>query len=187
MPFIRRFRLDGERRVIDDVNPSRSGKAYCHEGDPDDEEALRERVLWILIAELVEKLIHNPRPREKHPSGEEYQPFNDEADSLSWCVFNVIRASVQRSVATQLSAREKTRGQYVHRDKGLQAFTSLRLFLSELEFLLRDLYGYQNSDTLRALYACEVVCREFTQYARPILWRELSDAEAFDYAWGIGV
>ena len=40
-----RFALDEKRSVIDTLNPANSGKAYCHEGDPEDDKYLRERYL----------------------------------------------------------------------------------------------------------------------------------------------
>src|SRR5215831_8009608 len=40
-----RFALDEKRYVIDAVNVVNSGKGYCHEGAPEDDKYLRERVL----------------------------------------------------------------------------------------------------------------------------------------------
>src|SRR5215204_3960413 len=110
MEHVRRFRLDEERRVVDAANPSNSGKAYCHKGDPEQDEALRERVLWVRLCELVEDLIHNQRPAEKTWFDEEYQPFNDEAHSLSWVLWSVICASELNRLGTQLSALHEIAG-----------------------------------------------------------------------------
>ena len=66
-----RFALDQKRYVIDSVNPANSGKGYCHEGAPEDDKYLRERVLMIRLSEMLKKLIINLRPRQKLPSGEE--------------------------------------------------------------------------------------------------------------------
>ena len=55
----RRFALDEKRYVIDAVNPANSGKGYCHEGDPEDDRHLRERVLMVRLGELLDKLIIN--------------------------------------------------------------------------------------------------------------------------------
>jgi hypothetical protein len=52
-----RFALDEKRNVIDAVNVANSGKAYCHEGDPEDDKYLRERVLIIRLSGMIEKLI----------------------------------------------------------------------------------------------------------------------------------
>ena len=61
----RRFALDEKRNVIDAVNPANSGKGYCHEGDPEDDRHLRERVLMVRLGEMSSKLIINLRPMEK--------------------------------------------------------------------------------------------------------------------------
>ncbi len=73
-----RFALDEKRNVIDAVNAANSGKVYCHEGHPEDDKDLRERVLFIRLSGMIKKLIINLRPRQKLPSGEEYEPFNEE-------------------------------------------------------------------------------------------------------------
>ena len=52
-----RFALDEKRYVIDAVNVANSGKGYCHEGDPEDDKYLRERVLMIRLSEMIKKLI----------------------------------------------------------------------------------------------------------------------------------
>ena len=69
-----RFALDEKRYVIDAVNPANSGKGYCHEGDPEDDRHLRERVLMVRLGGMIDKLIINLRPMQKLPSGEEYKP-----------------------------------------------------------------------------------------------------------------
>ena len=80
----RRFALDEKRHVIDAVNPANSGKGYCHEGDPEDDRHLRERVLMVPLGKMLDKLIINLRPTKKYPSGEEYQPFNEEVTQCGW-------------------------------------------------------------------------------------------------------
>jgi hypothetical protein len=72
-----RFALDERRYVIDLVNADNSGKGYCHEGDPEDDKYLRERVLMVRLSEILGKLIINLRPMKKLPSGEEYKPTNE--------------------------------------------------------------------------------------------------------------
>ena len=47
-----RFALDEKRNVIDLLNPANSGKGYCHEGDPEDDRHLRERVLMVRLGEM---------------------------------------------------------------------------------------------------------------------------------------
>ena len=47
-----RFALDGRRNVIDAVNVANSGKGYCHEGAPEDDKHLRERLLQVWLGEI---------------------------------------------------------------------------------------------------------------------------------------
>jgi hypothetical protein len=164
MEHVRRFRLDEQRRVIDDANHSNSGKAYCFEGDPEHDEALRGRVLWVRLNELVKDLIHNDRPAEWCSFAKEwYQPHNSEAHSLSWVLWSVICAS---ELNTQPSEPQNRAEESASDDPGIQAITSLRLFSRDLEFLLRDLYGGQNIGPLeRTLSACRTLSEEFTRYA----------------------
>ena len=44
-----RFALDERRYVIDGINVANSGKAYCPEGDPEDDKHLREYVLQVCL------------------------------------------------------------------------------------------------------------------------------------------
>jgi hypothetical protein len=80
----RRFTLDERRYVIDLVNADNSGKGYCHEGAPEDDKYLRERVLQARLHEMLEKLIINLRPMQILPSGEEYKPQNEETFLIWW-------------------------------------------------------------------------------------------------------
>ena len=78
----RRFALDEKRYVIDAVNPANSGKGYCHEGDPEDDRHLRERVLMVRLGEMLEKLIINLRPTKKCPSGGRISTFQRRGHSI---------------------------------------------------------------------------------------------------------
>jgi hypothetical protein len=49
-----RFALDEKRSVIDTLNPVNSAKGYCHEGAPEDDKYLRERVLQVRLREPLE-------------------------------------------------------------------------------------------------------------------------------------
>jgi hypothetical protein len=67
-----RFALDEGRYVIDAVNVANSGKAYCHQGDPEDDEHLRWRILMNRLGDMLDKLIINLRPMQRDASGHEY-------------------------------------------------------------------------------------------------------------------
>src|SRR5215208_4507098 len=78
-----RFVLDGGRYVIDLLNPANSGKTYCHEGDPEDDIYLRERVLMALLDKRLAKLIHDGQPKVKDwRDGKEYQPYNHDQHAV---------------------------------------------------------------------------------------------------------
>jgi hypothetical protein len=138
----RRFALDEKRYVIDAVNPANSGKAApFFEGDPEDDKHLRESVLMVRLSELVKKLIINLRPREKAPWGEEeYEPRNEEADSISTALFYTIKASHLNTFEPTMSIQHKFDGKPRRQKKHTQDFTSLSLFRDEVECLLRVTY-----------------------------------------------
>ena len=105
-----RFALDEKRNVIDAVNVANSGKAYCHKGDPEDDKYLRERLLLIRLSGMIEKLIINLRPRQNLPSGEEYEPFNEESHSICLAMLDTIKASHLNTFDPALSVQHKFGG-----------------------------------------------------------------------------
>jgi hypothetical protein len=74
-----RFALDERRYVIDEVNAANSGKGYCHEGNPEDDRHLRERVLQVCLGEILDKLITNVRPMQENRSGRSSAPIKSKA------------------------------------------------------------------------------------------------------------
>ena len=183
-----RFALDEKRNVIDAVNATNSGKAYCHEGHPEDDKYLRERVLLIHLSGMIKKLIINLRPRQKLPSGEEYEPSNEESDSIWLALLYTIRASHLNTFDPSMSIQHKFDGKLRRQKKHSQDFTSLSLFRDEVECLLRDLYGDVESEALDSIVrAVFRIVEAFTKYVRPDLWKEHLDAENLDYMLGIGV
>jgi hypothetical protein len=183
-----RFALDEKRKVIDEVNAANSGKAYCHEGDPEDDIHLRERVLIIRLHGMIDKLIINLRPRQKLPSGEEYKPYNEESHSIWMALLYTIRASHLNTFDPTMSIQHKFDGKLRRQKKHTQDFTSLSLFRDEVECLLRDLYGDVQSEALDSIVlAVFRIVEAFTKHVRPDLWKEHQDAEDLDYMLGIGV
>src|SRR5262249_41308812 len=183
-----RFALDEKRYVIDAVNVANSGKGYCHEGDPEDDKYLRERVLMIRLSEMIKKLIIDLRTMQKLPSGEEYKPDNEESFAIWWATLDTIRASHLNTFDSALSIQHKFDGKLRRQKKGTQDFTSLSLFRDDVESLLRDLYGDLESEALDSVVrAVFCIVQEFTRYVRPDLWKEHNDAENLDYTFGIGV
>jgi len=183
-----RFALDEKRYVIDAVNVANSGKAYCHQGDPEDDKHLRERVLWVRLGEMLNKLIINLRPLEKMPWGEDYKPPNEEAFEIRRTMFDTIRASHLNTLDPVLSIQHRFDGELRCQKKHTQDFTSLALFRDDVECLLRDLYGEVESETLDSvLRAVFRIVEHFAQYVRPDLWKEHHDARNLDYMFGIGL
>ena len=133
-----RFALDEKRYVIDLLNPANSGKGYCHEGAPEDDKYLRERVLMVRLGEMLKKLIINPMKRL--PSGD--------CSATSWALLQTIEASHLNTFDPVLSIQHKFDGKLRRQKKHTQDFTSLALFRDDVECLLRDLYGDVESDAL---------------------------------------
>ena len=143
-----RFALDEKRYVTDLLNPANSGKGYCHEGAPEDDKYLRERVLMVRLGAMLRKLIINLRPMKKLPSGEEYEPENEESFAIWLTMLDTISASYLNTFDPVLSIQHKFDGKLRRQKKHTQDFTSLALFRDDVECLLRDLYGDVESDAL---------------------------------------
>src|SRR5262249_46004532 len=183
-----RFALDEKRYVIDAVNVANSGKGYCHEGDPEDDRYLRERVLMIHLSEMIDKLIINLRPVQKLPSGKQYKPHNEESFAIWVAILDATRASHLNTFDPALSIQHKFNGKLRRQKKHTQDLTSLALFRDDVECLLRDLYGDLESEALDSLLlAIFRIVQQFAQYVRPDVWKEHDDAENLDYMLGIGV
>jgi hypothetical protein len=182
-----RFVLDEKRDVIDKLN-SIGRKGYCHEGSPEDQFHLRERVLMVRLGELVDALIINLEPEQTDRWGNTYQPFNKERHAIWLAIYYAITASRLNALEPAVSIQNRFDGTLKRRKIGLQEFTSLSLFRDDVERLLRDLYGDIKDDALdKVLSAIFVIVQEFTQYVRKDLWQEDQDATDWDYIWGIGL
>ena len=183
-----RFSLTDDRHIIDRLNPRNDRKAWCHEGGQEDDIGLRERLLWIRLADLVENLIVNRNPVAMLPNGETYQPVPEERHSISWALYKAIKASHLNTLDVALSLQHKFDGQLRREKIGMQDYTSLSLFVDDVECLLRDLYGecdQQGIDLVRR--AVLVIVEEFTKYVCRDLWEEHQCAWHIDYGCGIGV
>jgi hypothetical protein len=187
MAIHQRFVLDEDRYVIDSLNPG--GQKGCHhEGSPENQSCLRERVLMARLGKLVGDLIINLQPENEDAGGNKYKPFNIERHSIWWAICVAIRSSQLNALDSSVSIENKFDGKLKNRKNGMQEFTSLSLFRDDVERLLRDLYGDIDSETLdQVLCAVFTIVQEFTRYVRKDLWQEHHDAVNFDYAGGIGV
>jgi hypothetical protein len=71
---------------------------------------------------------------------------------------------------------------------GWQEITSISLFVSDLECLLRDLYGDFDDDVIESTReAIFGIVQEFLRFARSDLWVEHESAVDIDYTCGIGM
>lgn len=174
-----RFSLNEARYVIDMQNPANDGKGYCHHGDPEDDVYLRERVLQVRLGEVLSALIIPVEPMKKDLFGKEYQ-INEEVQSISRALLGAIEASHLNTLDPLLSTQHKFDGKLKREKRGIQDFTSLSLFVDDVERLLRDLYGDFDSQAIeRVRCAVFVIVDEFTKY--------LGNAWCVDYGCGIGV
>ena len=122
------------------------------------------------------------------PSGKTYQPYCAERHSISWALYNAIKASRLNTLDVAWSLQHKFDGRLRREKKGMQDYTSLSLFVDDVECLLRDLYGecdQQGIDPVR--HAVLVVVEEFTKYVCKDLWEEHQSAQNIDYVFGIGL
>jgi hypothetical protein len=101
----------------------------------------------------------------------------------------MIEASQLNTVDVALSIQHRFGGKLKREKVSFQDFTSLSLFMDDVERLLRDLYGELDDQTIdRVRQAALCILQEFTKYLRRDLWREHKDAEDIDYVvYGIGV
>jgi hypothetical protein len=183
-----RFALDERRYVIDAINVANSRKAYCPEGDPEDDKHLRECVLQVCLREMLKKLIINMRPTQEHGLGERYQPSHEGWDSIWMAILGAVQASHLNAFDPTLSVRHKFDGKLIRQKEHTQDFTSLSLFRDDFECLLRDLYGDLESEAMNSVVlAVFRIVQQFTRYVRQDLWKEHEEAEDLDYMFGIGV
>jgi hypothetical protein len=145
-------------------------------------------LLWTRLADLVEGLIVNRNSLEVLPNGKTYQPYCEERHSILRALYKAIKASHLNTLDVALSLQHKFDGQLRREKKGMQDYTSLSLFVDDVECLLRDLYGdcdQQGIDPLRR--AVLAIVEEFTKYVCKDLWEEHQSAQDIDYVFGIGL
>jgi len=184
-----RFVLDGGRYVIDLLNPANSGKAYCHQGNPEDDIYLRERVLMVVLGERLEKLIHDGQPKLKDwRSGKEYQPYNHDRLAVGSAILSAILASHLNTFNPKLAVQHKFDGTLKREKVGVQDYTSIALFVDDVERLLRDLYGDLEGEAITGIRnAVFTITEQSMRYVRSDLRDEHHCAENYDYMFGIGV
>lgn len=136
-----RFALDEKRYVIDAVNPANSGKGYCHEGDPEDDRHLRERILIVRLGRMADKLIINLRPTKKCSSGGEYQPFNEESHAMWVAMLAAIWASHLDTLDPKLSVQNRFDGTLKRQAKERGISRRCRFFATTLSVYCATFMG----------------------------------------------
>jgi hypothetical protein len=187
MTVNQRFSVTDDGYVFDRLT-SKVGKAVCFEGDSENDAYLRERMLWGCLAELTERLIVNTAPLESSPDGQLYQPFCAERHSICVALYSAITASHLNTLEVGLSLKRKFDGKLKRKKIGMQDYTSLSLFVDDVECLLRDLYGESDDQAIELVRSAVLtIVYEFTNYLRKDLWQEHGDAKDIDYVFGIGL
>ena len=181
----RRFCLNEDRYVIDMLNAANTGKVCRYDGDPEDESRLRESILYQLLDDLLERLIINLSSVKTLPSGEEYQPYNEQRFAVAQVVFRAIKASHLNSFDPAISVQHKFGGTLNRQKLYTQDFTSLALFRDDVERLLRDLYGDIESEAMNSVLAAVFgIVKGSTEFTRTDLFKEDEDAKLLDYILG---
>jgi hypothetical protein len=167
----RRFILDDRSYIIDKANLADIRK-YKYHGEPNDSDKdIRRYLLRRRLNRLVLKLIVGPEARTVR-------------QSLVNMLLAVIEASQLNKLDPSLSIDHPFKGK-LRRKEEMRDYTSISLFIGDVERVLRELYGDLDGDALEELlFAIRVMVVEFTKYVRPDLHREYYDADACDYLVG---
>jgi hypothetical protein len=180
----RRFRLDGRGYIVDKLNPGTKIKArwnYNPKVSPheetryDDDLHLRDAVLRCRLAKLVGKLF----------KGSE----GSTDPSLLWMLlWEIIVASQINRRDVLISMKHPFKGTLEQEKTEMSQFTSIALFVDDVERLLRDLYGdVDGADLTDLVWAIQSVVIEISKYVLPELRTELDDARRVDLGAGRGL
>jgi hypothetical protein len=104
-----------------------------------------------------------------------------DSDRLFWMIFFTIKASHLNAVDCELATKHPFHGKLRRRKIGMRDFTSISLFIADVERLLREVYGDVDSGALdKLLRALRTIVVSVTAYVRPDLCEEYNDAENVD-------
>jgi hypothetical protein len=177
----RRFRLDGRGYIVDKLNPGTKIKAGWNHNPKespseetcyDDDLHLRDAVLRCRLAKLVRKL-------GKHSAEKQY------LFSLDMLIWEIIVASQINRRDVLISMKHPFKGTLKREKTEMSQFTSIALFVDDIERLLRDLYGdVDGADLDDLVWAIRSLVVEISKYVLPELRTELDNARSVD--WGAG-
>lgn len=184
----RRFQLDEKGNVADKLCwLSKVPWCSSDERHPTQIE-LRERVLEHHLLNLVDDLA-SANPIVLHSDGHHRRSRSEEVFSLFRVLHSVIRSSKLSKIPSEVSSKRRSSGRCRPRGQGRQTTTSLRLFVDDVERLLRNIYGASECRQIERLCDCLlVVTREFTRHIKTDLYEEHCAAETIDFGFsGIGI
>jgi hypothetical protein len=193
MTMNRRFYLNEARDIIDVLHPDRK-VARGYEGAPKDEISLRESVLFDRIQSIVRQLAipddvrGNMSDRDRRLSDSDYRLI-EQANDISWALYKAICASRLNTLDPALSLENKFDGSIKREKVGMQDYTSLSLFVDDVERLLHDLYGESDNQVMdQTRHAVLSIVESLAKYTCNELYQELEYARDIDLGWcGIGV
>lgn len=182
-----RFFINEDRYIIDRVNWANNALVQVPVGCPEDWQNLRQDVFRTRLRLLLRALI-GLSPVKKGDSDKHARWFNKTDWTLS-VVLGAIGSANATGRDIELRHHEKFDEDPNRDQRGVQDFTSLSLFVDDVERLLRDLYGeFDNDVTEHLRQAIFEIMGTTTKRMFRDLWDEHSNAWAVDYGWaGIGV
>ena len=176
------FYVDDKRWIVDRANWENSRLYRIHTGETGDEEHLRESVLLVRLERLFSKL-HGPNPPKRDNRGRKRRRF----EKALWVLRDVLIAVGASHLSEQSAARlphHRFNDQLRRENEHFGEFTSLALFLDDIELLLRDLYGHFDQGAATAVRCAlyTVLCRCLRSLPKDI-WNEHRDAVNIDHGW----
>jgi hypothetical protein len=168
----RRFNVDKNCYVIDKAYPASRGK-YKYRVDPSySDSEIRGTILWQGIRRLLRKLIVGCGASEIRLH-------------LGYMLVAAIDASQLGALDPLLALQHPFNGK-LRRKEGMADYTSISLFIRDVERLLRELYGdLGRAEFDIALYAIRQIVVAFITFVRPDLAAEYNDADNIDLRMGI--
>jgi len=141
-----RFILNEREEIIDKLNPG--GDPIPYEGDFEDDKRLRELVFQARLRELMGRLFG--------PS--KFYFYR----KICLAFEMVIHASHLNTLDPALAIQNRFDGTLKRKKRGLSDFTSLSLFIDDVERLLRDLYGDVEGEAIeRGRYSLWSILKSF--------------------------
>jgi hypothetical protein len=177
-----RFVLVHNENVID--TSKSNSKVQYSDVYSTSEKSLRESVLIHRLKKFVDKLLLNDNPDKQNPHWE--RPHEDpENFSLAQIIFHTV-------IASRLNARDETSPLKLrfdgkqHRIVRWQDSSSISLFITDVDCVLRDVFGVFDDDVIRSTReAIFVIVQHFLRFARNDLWLEHQSVVDLEYICGV--